>query len=81
MLYAIIGLGDTFKFGNRYGYNQVHRDGSNLWVLDPRVTNQKWIELADGISNTTVAIILDDLYSVLPSDHGASVFVMQAREV
>ena len=67
MLYAVTGLGDTFRFGNRYGYNRVHWDGSNLWVLDPKVRNQKWIELADGVSNTTVAAILDGLYSILPS--------------
>ena len=77
MLYAVSGLGDTFKFGNHYGYNRIHRDGSNTWVLDPRVTNQKWIELADGTSNTTVATILDDLYSVLPGALLVPVFATQ----
>ena len=74
MLYAITGLGDMFRFGNRYGYNRVHRDGSNLWVLDPKVTNQKWIELADGVSNTTVGAILDDLYSAIPGARGVPAF-------
>lgn len=73
ILYAVTGLGDTFRFGNRYGYNRVHRDGSNSWVLDSKVTNQKWIELADGVSNTTVAATLDDFYSVLPSARVVSV--------
>lgn len=77
MLYAVSGLGEMFKFGNHYGYNRIHRDGSNSWVLDPRVTNQKWIELADGTSNTTVAAILDDLYSVLPSALLVPVFATQ----
>jgi hypothetical protein len=67
MLYAVTGLGDTFRFGNRYGYNRVHRDGSNSWVFDPGLQTRKWIELADGVSNTTVAVILDDLYSALPT--------------
>jgi len=78
MLYAITGLGDVFKFGNHYGYNHVHRDGSNSWILDPKVRNQKWIELADGVSNMTVAEILDDLYSVLPSARGVPVLVTHA---
>jgi len=81
MLYAAAGLGDTFRFGNRYGYNRVHRDGSNLWVPDPRVMTQKWIELADGVSNTTVAAILDDFYSVPSSARGVPVFAKQAWEV
>ena len=78
MLYAVTGLGDRFRFGNQYGYNRVHRDGSNSWVLDPKVRNQKWIELADGVSNTTVGTILDDLYSILPSACGVPVFAAQA---
>ena len=80
ILYAIIGLGNTFKFGNHYGYNRVRQDGSNSWVLDPEVTNQKWIELAGGVSNESVAAILDDLYSTLPDDRGAPALAMQARE-
>lgn len=80
-LYAVIGLGDTFKFGNRHGYNRVHPDGSNSWVFDPKVTNQKWIELADGVSNTTVAVILDGLYSSLPDNRGIPVFAKQAKEI
>jgi len=81
MLYAVTGLGDTFRFGNSYGYNRVHRDGSNSWVFDPKVANQKWIELADGVSNTTVAVILDDLYSALPDNSRVSVFAKQAGDV
>ena len=81
MLYVVIGLGNTFKFGNHYGYNRVRQDGSNSWVLDSKVTNQKWIELAGGVSNESVAAILDDLYSTLPDDRGAPVLAMQARGV
>jgi len=81
MLYAVTGLGDTFKFGNQYGYNRVHRDGSNSWVLDPKARSQKWIELADVVSNVTVAAILDNLYSTLPSVRGVSVFATQARVI
>ena len=81
MLYAVTGLGDTFRFGNRYGYDRVHRDGSNSWVLDPKVTNQKWIELADGASDANVGVILDDLYSALPGNRGVSVAAMQAKGV
>lgn len=81
MLYAVVGLGDTFRFGNRYGYNWVNRDGSNSWVFDPKVTNQKWIELADGVSNTKMAGILDGLYSAPPDDRGVLIFAKQVREV
>ena len=79
MLYAVVGLGDTFKFGNHYGYNRVHQDGSNSWVLDPKITNQKWIELVDGVSNTSVAAILDDLYSALPDNRGTPVLTIPVR--
>jgi len=81
ILYAVIGLGQTFRFGNHYGYNRVYRDGSNSWVLDPKVENQKWIELADGVSNATVAVILDELYSVAPDTRVAAAFAKQALEV
>ena len=82
MLYAVVGLGDTFKFGNDYGYNLVHLDGSNSWILDRKITNQRWIELAGGVSSSaSVAAILDDLYSALPDNRGAPVLAIPAREV
>lgn len=79
MLYAVTGLGDNFKPGNRYGYNRVHWDGSNSWVFDSKVTHQKWIELADGVSNTTVAVILDGLYSAPLDNRGVPVFAKQTE--
>ena len=69
MLYAIIGLGGTFKPGIDFGYNLVHLDGSNSRAPDPNITSQKWIELADGESNASVAAILDDLFSARREVH------------
>ena len=56
--------GRHVQYGNHYSYNRVYQDGSNSWVLDPKIRNQKWIELADETSNVTVATILDDFSRV-----------------
>lgn len=65
-LYAITGLGDLFKYDVDYGYNHVFPNGSNTWIYDKRVTNQRWIELGDGVSNATVAEVLDEIYIASP---------------
>ncbi|KAI6353095.1 hypothetical protein MCOR25_009177 [Pyricularia grisea] len=62
MMYAIHGLGDLFEFANDDGgYNRVNAtDGSNEWVDDASVTNQRWLKLK--VSNETAAAELDRLY-------------------
>ncbi|KAK0461789.1 uncharacterized protein EV420DRAFT_1266488, partial [Desarmillaria tabescens] len=63
LLYAIQGLDNFFEYGNSYGYNSVNAsDGSNAWVNDTSVTNQHWIVLKDGVTNTTLGSVLDNLY-------------------
>lgn len=61
MMYAINGLGDLFEFANENGYNRVNAtEGSNEWIGDVSVTNQRWLRLK--VSNTTAAEELDRLY-------------------
>ena len=40
VLYGVVGLGDSFQFGNEGGFNEVGADGENAWVEDERVANQ-----------------------------------------
>lgn len=58
MLYAIEGLGELFEFGNDGGYNLVHANGSNVWVMDEKVRSQHWLKLK--VDNVTAARSLDD---------------------
>lgn len=71
MLYAILGLDGFDKIGlqsplvyaNEHGYNSiVDATGTNTWVNDSTVTNQHWLTLKDGVSNTTMSAILNKLY-------------------
>ncbi|POS72471.1 inosine/uridine-preferring nucleoside hydrolase [Diaporthe helianthi] len=59
MLYAINGLGDLFEFGNDDGYNFVHPNGSNAWVVDENFRNQHWLKLK--VDNVTAASVLDEM--------------------
>ncbi|KAI1269093.1 inosine/uridine-preferring nucleoside hydrolase [Xylariaceae sp. FL1019] len=45
VLYAMNGLGDVFEYGNEFGYNYVHPNGSNEWIDDDTVTNQHFLKL------------------------------------
>ncbi|KAI1334944.1 inosine/uridine-preferring nucleoside hydrolase [Xylariaceae sp. FL0016] len=60
VLYAVGGLGDVFAFGNEVGYNHVFLNGSNEWVFDEGVTDQRWLRLR--VSNETASARLDELY-------------------
>lgn len=72
-LYGILGLqgggGDEsslFEYGNvgGGGYNKiVESNGTNLWVDDGQQHNQRWLKLAEGVSNVTLAEILDGFYT------------------
>jgi len=35
---------DTFGWRNCHGCNHIHRDGSNLWVLDLQIRDRRWID-------------------------------------
>lgn len=56
-----------FEFGNvgGGGYNKiVESNGTNLWIDDDgQQHNQRWLKLAEGVSNGTVAEILDGFYT------------------
>jgi inosine-uridine nucleoside N-ribohydrolase len=58
--YAVLGLGTWFEYGNVDGYNYVFANGSNVWIADEGVTNQRYLRLA--VNNVTVADELDGLY-------------------
>lgn len=74
-LYGILGLKgvnplnggvDLFEFGNvgGGGYNKiVESNGTNLWIDDGQQHNQRWLKLAEGVSNVTLAEILDGFYT------------------
>lgn len=76
-LYGILGLkggvkplnggDDLFEFGNAGGggYNKiVESNGTNLWIDDDgQQHNQRWLKLAEGVSNVTLAEILDGFYT------------------
>lgn len=77
-LYGILGLKgvslnsplggeDLFEYGNGGGggYNKiVESNGTNLWIDDDgQQHNQRWLKLAEGVSNGTVAEILDCFYT------------------
>ena len=70
-LYGILGL-DGFRklgvkpplaFANQYGYNSViSSNASNAWVNETSVTNQHWLRLADGVTNSSMAWLLDQFF-------------------
>ncbi|KAL7928360.1 inosine-uridine preferring nucleoside hydrolase domain-containing protein [Trichoderma chlorosporum] len=75
-LYGILGLDWFPKLGvrpmlayaNEFGYNSVTAaNGSNAWVNDTRVTNQHWLRLAEGVTNYSMAGLLDELFAHDPS--------------
>lgn len=79
MLYGILGLDDArwaaigsrplFRYGNERGRNSlVGADGSNAWVDDAWVTNQHWLELTEGVTNTMVAKVIDVFLEWDPAD-------------
>lgn len=59
-----------FEYGNENGYNTiVGSNGTNEWMNDNKVTNQRWLKLASGVSNVSVAEVLDTFYAHDPADH------------
>lgn len=56
-----------FEYGNLGGggYNKiVESNGTNLWIDDDgQQHNQRWLKLAEGVSNVTLAEILDGFYT------------------
>ncbi|KAK1248843.1 hypothetical protein MKX08_007063 [Trichoderma sp. CBMAI-0020] len=85
-LYGILGLDWAPKlrirpmlaYANEFGYNSINTgNGSNAWVNDTGVTNQHWLRLADGVTNSSMARLLDEIMTRDPSagccfQHGMS---------
>jgi len=62
--FAKLGLKAPFAYANEFGYNSItSTNGSNAWVNDTSVTNQHWLRLADGVTNSSVAWMLDQFFT------------------
>lgn len=61
--FSELGIGKLFAYANEIGYNEVLANGSNVWVNDSRVSNQHWLKLADGVTNSSVARLLDQFFA------------------
>lgn len=67
--FAELGVKAALAFGNADGYNRItSSNGSNAWVNDSSVTNQHYLRLADGVSNSSVAWLLDQFFVHDPID-------------
>lgn len=78
--FAKLGVEPPLAFANQYGYNSItSRNGSNAWVNDTSVTNQHWLRLADGVTNLSVATLLDRFFTHEPNMH--TCFDMGSDEV
>lgn len=65
-----VGLSRPLAFANQYGYNSITSSkGSNAWVNDTSVTTQHWLRLSDGVTNSSVASLLNQLYTHDPTSH------------
>ncbi|KAI8965458.1 nucleoside hydrolase [Daldinia sp. FL1419] len=69
-----LGIGKLFEYANSGGHNEVSTDGSNAWVNGSSVSNQHWLKLADGVTNTTVAGLLNQFFAHDPSDKSCSTY-------
>jgi hypothetical protein len=62
--FAKLGVKAPFAYANDFGYNSItSSNASNAWVNDSSVTNQHWLRLADGVTNSSVAWLLDHFYT------------------
>ena len=72
VLYGVLGLEGFSQLGvkqplvyaNVVGYNSItSNNASNAWVNDTSVTNQHWLRLADGVTNSSMAWLLDQFFT------------------
>ncbi|KAF7196023.1 hypothetical protein HII31_02649 [Pseudocercospora fuligena] len=67
--FSALGLQEPFAYATENGYNSiVEANGTNAWVNDASVKNQRQLKLADGVSNASVAWMLDQFYIHDPID-------------
>ncbi|KAI1137151.1 nucleoside hydrolase [Hypoxylon sp. FL0543] len=69
-----LGIGKLFAYANEIGYNEVLADGTNAWVNDSSVSNQHWLTLVDGVTNTSVAELLSQFFAHDPSDRSCFIY-------
>jgi hypothetical protein len=59
-----LGLSRMLAFANRDGYNSLtSANASNAWVNDTSVTNQHWLKLADGVTNSSMSWLLNQFFT------------------
>lgn len=59
-----IGVRQMLEFANKDGYNSlVSANASNSWVNDTSVTNQHWLKLADGVTNSSMSWLLNQFFA------------------
>ncbi|CAO2650807.1 Nn.00g091040.m01.CDS01 [Neocucurbitaria sp. VM-36] len=59
--FSKLGMQPLLKYANRHGYNTITaNNGSNSWINDTSVNNQHWLELANGVTNTSMAWVIDN---------------------
>lgn len=64
-----LGVKAPLEFGNTNGHNSItSSNGSNAWINDSSVANQHYLRLAEGVSNSSVAWLLDQFYVHDPID-------------
>ncbi|KAI0176493.1 nucleoside hydrolase [Hypoxylon sp. FL1284] len=73
-----LGVDKLFAYANEIGYNGVAADGTNAWVNDSSITNQHWLKLADGVTNSSVAQLLTQLFAHDPAAKSCSTHELQA---
>ncbi|KAJ6157742.1 hypothetical protein N7470_005334 [Penicillium chermesinum] len=66
--FSKIGMKNSLAYANEGGYNSItSKNGSNAWVNDTSVTNQHYLKLADGVTNSSMAWLLDQFFTHDPA--------------
>lgn len=61
--FSKIGMNKLLAYANQDGYNSItSKNGSNAWVNDTSVTNQHYLKLADGVTNSSMAWLLNQFF-------------------
>ena len=73
--FSKLGIESPLAFANSFGYNSItSSNASNAWVNDTHVTNQHWLRLADGVTNSTMARLLNQFYVHDPEHRSCWIF-------
>lgn len=66
--FSKIGMKPLLAYANQDGYNSItSKNGSNAWVNDTSVTNQHYLKLAEGATNSSMAWLLNQFFAHDPA--------------